>query len=174
MQMENFQMFKMDLEKAEEPEIKLPTSNGLQKKQENSRKTSTSASLTMLKRLTVWITANSGKFLEMRIPDHLTCFLCNLYTGQKTIVRTRHETMDWFKIGKRVCQRCIYILSPCLFNLHSEYIMKNARLDEAQARIKITRKSINSLALSFLYSPTHSLGILLARFGTSLFFQVRF
>ena len=66
----------------------------------------------------------------MGITDHLTCFLRNLYAGQEATVRTGHGTMDWFKIGKGVCQVCI--LSPCLFNLHAEYIMQNARLDEAQ------------------------------------------
>ena len=136
----NFQMFKLDLEKAEEPEIKLPTSS---KKQENSRKTYISALLTMPKPLTVWIATNSGKFLEMGIPDHLTWFPRNLYSGQEATVRTGHRTTDWFQIGKGVHQGCI--LSLCLFNLYAEYIMQNARLDEAQAGIKIARKSINNL-----------------------------
>ena len=93
----------MDLEKAEEPEIKLPTSIGSSKKQESSRKTSTSALLTMPKTLTVWITTNDGKILkEMGIPDHLTCLLRNLYAGQKATVRTGHGTTDWFQIGKGV------------------------------------------------------------------------
>ena len=91
-------MFKLDLEKAEEPEIKLPASVGSRKKQENSRKTCTSALLTMLKPLAVWIT-----------------------TGQEATVRTRRGTTDWFQIGKGVSQGCI--LSPCLFNLNAEYIM---------------------------------------------------
>ena len=98
----NFQMFKQDLEKAEEPEIKLPTSAGSWKKQESSKITCTSALLTMPKPLTVWITTNSGKFLEMGIPDHLTCLLRNLYAGQEATVRTGHGTADWFQIGKRV------------------------------------------------------------------------
>ena len=72
---------------------------------------------------------------EMGIPDHLTCLLRNLYAGQEATVRTAHGTTDWFQIGKGVHQVCI--LSPCLFNLHAEYIMRNARLDEAQAGIKI-------------------------------------
>ena len=80
---------------------------------------------------------------EMEIPDHLTCLLRNLYAGQEATVRTRHGTTDWFQIGKGVCQG--YILSPCLFNLYAEYIMQNARLDEAQARIKIARRNINNL-----------------------------
>ena len=85
-------------------------SSGLKEK-ENARKTSTHVSLTMLKPLTVWITTNCGKFLkEMRIPDHLTCFLRNLYAGQEATVRTRHGKTDWFQIGKGVRQNCI--LSP--------------------------------------------------------------
>ena len=115
-------MFKLDLEKAEEPEIKLPTPAGSLKKQETSRKVSTYALLTTPKPLTVWITTNCGKFLkEMGIPDHLTCLLRNLYAGQKATVRTRHGTMEWFQIEKGVHQGCI--LSPCLFNLYAEYIM---------------------------------------------------
>ena len=136
-------MYKLDLEKAEEPEIKLPTTIGSLKKQGNSRKTSTSDSLTRQKPLTVWITTNSGKFLETGIPDHLTCLLRNLYAGQEAIVRTRRGTTDWFQIRKGVYQGCI--LSPCLFNLYAEYIMWNARLDESQAGIKIFRRNINNL-----------------------------
>ena len=79
----------------------------------------------------------------MGIPDHLTCLLRNLYAGQEATVRIGHGTTDWFQIGKRVCQGCI--LSPCLFNLYAEYIMRNARLDEAQAGIKIARRNINNL-----------------------------
>ena len=101
-----FQMYKLDLEKAEESEIKLPTSIGSLKKQGNSRKTSTSASLTMLKPLTVWIT-KTGKFLEMGIPDHLTCLLRNLYAGQEATVRTGQRTTDCFQIGRGVLQGCI-------------------------------------------------------------------
>ena len=112
-------MFKLDLEKAEEPEIKLPTS----KLQESSRKTSTSALLTMSKPLTVWITANWKILKEVGIPDHLTCVLRNLYAGQEATVKTGCETTDWFQIGKGTCQGCI--LSPCLFNLYAEYIMRN-------------------------------------------------
>ena len=80
---------------------------------------------------------------EMGIPDHLTCLLRNLYAGQETTVRTGHGTTDWFQIGKGVCQGCI--LSPCLFNLHAEYIIQNARLDEAQTGIKIGKRYINNL-----------------------------
>ena len=80
---------------------------------------------------------------EMGIPDHLTCLLRNLYAGQEATVRTGHGTTDWFQIGKGVLQGCI--LSPYLFNLYAEYIMKNARLDEAQAGIKIAGRNINNL-----------------------------
>ena len=138
-------MFKLDLEKAEEPETKLPTSLGSSQKQASSRKTSTSALLPMAKPLTVWITKNCGKFLEMGIPDHLTCLLRNLYAGQAATVRTGHGKTDWFQIGKGVHQGCI--LSSCLFNLYAEYIMRNAGLDEAQAGIKIAGRNINNLSM---------------------------
>ena len=136
-------MFKLVLEKAEESEIKLPTSTGSWKKEESSGKTSISALLTMPKPLTVWITINWKTLKVMGIPDHLTCLLRNLYAGQEATVRTEHGTTDWFQIGKGVCQGCI--LSPCLFNLYAEYIMRNAGLDEAQAGIKIAGRNINSL-----------------------------
>ena len=80
---------------------------------------------------------------EMGIPDHLTCLLRNLYAGQEPTVRIGHGTIDWFQIGRGVCQGCIF--SPCLFNLYAEYIMRNARLDEAQAGIKIAGRNINNL-----------------------------
>ena len=136
-------MFKLVLEKAEEPEIKLPTSAGSWKKQESSRKTSISALLTMPKPLTVCITRNWKILKEMGIPDHLTCFLRNLYAGQEATVRTGHGTTDWFQIGKGVRQGCI--LLPCLFNFYAEYIMRNAGLEETQAGIKIARRNINNL-----------------------------
>ena len=79
----------------------------------------------------------------MRIPDHLTCLLRNLYAGQEATVRTGHGTTDWFQIRKGVCQSCI--LSPCFFNFYAEYIMQNAGLDEVQARIKIVKRNINNL-----------------------------
>ena len=139
----NFRMFKLDLEKAEETEFKMPTSAGSSKKQENSRKTSISALLTMPKPLTVWLTINWKIPKEMGIPDHLTCLLRHLYAGQEATVRTRHGTTDWFQIGKGVRQGCI--LSPSLFNFYAEYIMRNAGLDEAQAGIKIAGKNINNL-----------------------------
>ena len=138
----NFLMFKLVLEKAEEPETKLPTSAGSWKKQESSRKPSISALLTMPKPLTVWITINWKILKEMGIPDHLTCLLRNLYVGQEATVRTGHGTTDWFQMGKGVRQGCI--LSPCLFNFYAEYIMRNAGL-EAQAGIKIAGRIINNL-----------------------------
>ena len=104
--------------KGKEPEIKLPTSTASSKKQESSRKTSTSALLTMLEPLIVWITTNWKIFQEMGIPDHLTCLLRNLYAGQEARVRTGQGTKNWFQIGKGVRQGCI--LSPCLFNLYAE------------------------------------------------------
>ena len=139
----NFQLFKLVLEKAEEPEIKLPTSAGSLKRQESSRKTSISALLTIPKPLTVWITTDWKVLQNMGIPDHLTCLLRNLYAGQETTARTGHETIDWFQIRKGVCQGCI--LSLCLFNLYAEYIMRNAGLDEAQGGIKIAGRNIRNL-----------------------------
>ena len=126
----NFQMFKLDLEKAEELEIKLSTSVGSSKKQESSRKTS--ALLTMLKPLTVWITTNWKILQEMGIPEHLTCPLRNLHACQEETLELDTEPI-WFQIETGVGQG--YVLSPCLFNLYAEYIMRNAGLDEAQAGI---------------------------------------
>ena len=128
-------MFKLVLEKAEEPEIKLPTSVGSLRKQESSRKTSTSALLTTPKYLTVWITTHWKILKEMGIPDHLTCLLRNLYAGQEATLRTGHGTTDWFQIGKGVHQGCI--LAPCLFNLYAEYIMRNIGLEEAQLESRL-------------------------------------
>ena len=125
----------MVLEKAEEPEIKLPTSTGSSKKQESSRKTSISALLTMPKPLTLDHNKLWKILQEMGISKHLTCLLRNLYAGQEATVRTGHGTTDWFQIGKEICQGCI--LSPCLFNLYIEYIIQNAGLDDSQAGIKI-------------------------------------
>ena len=136
----NFQIFKLGLEKAEEPEIKLPTSVGSSKKQVSSRKTSISALLTMPKPLTVWITTNCGKFFRRwntRPPGLLSeKSVCR----SEATVRTGHEITDWFQIGKGVRQGCI--LSPCLFNFYAEYIMRNTGLDEAQAGIKIARRDM--------------------------------
>ena len=139
----NSLMFKLVLEKAEEPEIKLPTSAGSWKKQESSRKTSISALLTMPKAFDCVDHNKLWKILkEMGIPGRLTCLLRNLYAGQEAIVRTGHGTTDWFQRGKGVCQGCI--LLPCLLNLYAEYIMRNTELEEAHAGIKISRKNINN------------------------------
>ena len=137
----NFQVFKLDLENAEEPEIKLPTSAGSSKKRESSGKTS--ALLTMPKPLTVDHSKLWKILQEMEIPDHLTCLFRNLYAGQEATVRTGHGTTDWFQTGKGVHQDCV--LSPCLFSLYAEYLMRNAGLEEAQAGIKIARRNINNL-----------------------------
>ena len=138
----NFHISKLDLEKAEDQEIKLPTSIDHQKSKRVSEKHN-SALLTMPNPLTVWITTNWKILKEMGIPDHLTCLLRNLNAVQEATARTGRGTTDWFQIGKGVCQG--YILSPCLFNLYAEYIMRNAGLDEAQARIKIAGRNINNL-----------------------------
>ena len=136
-------MFKLVLEKAEKPEIKLPTSTGSWKKQESSRNIyfcfiDYAKAFDCVDHKELW------KILrEMGIPDHLNCLLRNLYAGQEATVRTAHGTTDWFQIGKGVRQDCI--LSPCLFNFYAEYIMENTGLEEAQAGIKITRRNISNL-----------------------------
>ena len=134
----NSLMFKLVLEKAEEPEIKLPTSAGSWKKQDNSRKTC----FCFVDYAKAFDCVNHSKLWkilkETGILDHLTCLLRNLYAGQEAKVRTRHGTTDWFQIGKGVCQCCI--LSPCLFNFYAEYIMRNTGLEETQAGIKIARR----------------------------------
>ena len=127
-------MFKLVLEKAEEPEVKLPTCAGSSKEQESSRKTSISASLTMPNSLTVDHNKLQKILQEMGLPDHLTCLLRNVYAGQEATVRTGLGT-DWFQIRKGVHQGCI--LSPCLFNLYAEYIMRNAGLEETQAESRL-------------------------------------
>ena len=137
----NLQKFKLDLEKAEEPEIKLPSSTGSLKKQEFQKNIycfiDHAKAFDCVDHNKLW------KILkEMGIPDHLTCLLRNLYAGQEATVRTGHGTTDWFQIGKGMCQGCI--LSPCLFNLYTEYIMRNAGLEKAQAGIKIARRNINN------------------------------
>ena len=136
-------MLKLDLEKAEEPEIKLPTSIGLLKKQESATKKIHFCFIDYAK-ASVCVDHNKlWKILkEMDIPDNLTCLLRNLYAGQEATIRTGHGTTDWFQIGKGVRQGCI--LSPCLFNLYAEYIIRNAGLDEAQAGIKIAGRNINN------------------------------
>ena len=140
----NFQMFKLILEKAEKPEIKLPTFAGSWKKQESSRKTIYFCFIDYAKAFDCVDHNKLWKILkEMGIPEHLTCLFTNLYAGQEATVRTGHGTTDWFQIGKGVHQGCI--LSPCLFNLYAEYIMRNAGLKEAQAGIKIAGRNINNL-----------------------------
>ena len=136
-------MFKLVLEKAEEPEIRLPTSAGSSKKQEFQKNIyfcfiDCAKAFDCVDHKKLW------KILkEMGTPDHLTCLLKNLYAGQEATVRTGHETTDSFQIRKGVCQGCI--LSPCLFNFYAEYIMRNAGLDETQADIKIAGRNINNL-----------------------------
>ena len=127
---------------AEESEIKLPTIIGSWRKQRNSRKnilfffTDYTKAFDCVDHNKLWKTVK-----VMGIPDHLTCLLRNLYAGQEATVRTGHGTRDWFKTRKGVCQTCI--LSPCLFNLYTKYIMQNSRLDESQAGIKISQRNIN-------------------------------
>ena len=137
-------MFNLDLEKAEEPEVKLPTSVGSSKKASKFQKNIYFCFVDYVKALDCVDHNKLWKILQdMGIPDHLTCLLRNLYTGQQATVRIRHGTTDWFQIGEGVCQDCV--LSPCLFSLYVEYIMQNAGLDEAQAGIKIARRNINNL-----------------------------
>ena len=138
----NFQIFELVLGKAEEPENKFPTSAGSWKRQESSRKTSISALLTMPNSLTVDHNQLWKIIQEMGIPDHLTCLLRNLYAGLEATIRTEHWTTDLFQIGNGVRQGCV--LSPCLFNLYAEYIMRNAGLEETQAGIKIVGRNIKA------------------------------
>ena len=136
-------MYKVDLEKAEEPEIKLPTSVGSEKKEEFQKSiyfcfTDYTKAFNCVDHNKLW------KILqEMGIPYQLTCLLKNLYAGQEATVRTGHGKPDWFQIGKGVHQGCI--LSPCSFNLYAEYIIRNAGLKETQAGIKIAGRNINDL-----------------------------
>ena len=137
-----FQMFKLDLEKAEESEIKLPTSVESLQKQESSRKNTYFCFIDYTKAFDCVDHNKLWKILkEMGIPDQLTCLLRNLYADQEATVRIGHGTTDWFQIEKGVHQGCI--LSSCLLNLYTEYIIRNAGLDEAQAGIKIARRNIN-------------------------------
>ena len=139
----NFQMFKLDLEKAEKPEIKLPTSAGSLKTLEFQKNIcfcfiDYTKAFDCVDHNKLWKTLQ-----EMGIPGHLICLLRNLYAGHGATVRTGHGAPDWFQIRKGVRQG--YISSPCLFNLYAEYIMWNARLDEAHAGIKIARRKISNL-----------------------------
>ena len=139
----NFQTFKLDLKKSEEPEIKLPTSAGSSKKQESSRENIYFCFIDYAKAFDCVNHNKLWKILkEMGIPDHLTCLLRNLYAGQQATVRTGHGKTDWFQTGKGVCQG--RILSPYLFNLYAEYIMRNAGLEETQAGIKSAERNINN------------------------------
>ena len=139
----NFQMFKLGLKKAEEPEIKLSTVAGSSKKQESFRKNIYFCFIDYAKAFDCVDHNKPWRILkEMGIPDHLMCLLRNLYAGQEAAVRTEHGT-TWFQIGKGVCQGCI--LSPWLFHLYAEYIMRNDGLEEAQDGIKIAGRSINNL-----------------------------
>ena len=134
-------MFKLVLEKAEEQGIKLPILLDHTERKNIQKKKSTSALLTVLKAFDCVDHNKLENSLEI-IPDHLPCILRNIYAGQEATVRTRHGTMDWFHIGKGISQ--VYILSPCLFNLYAEYIMRNAGLDGAQAGIKIAGRNIST------------------------------
>ena len=138
----NFQMFKLILEKTEEPRVKLPTSPGSLKEQE-FQKNIYFCFLDYAKAFDCVDHNKLWKILkEMGISDHLTCLLRNLYAGQEATVRTGHGTTDWFQIGKGVRQGCILLL--CLFNFYAEYIMRNAGWEEAQAGIKIAGRNINN------------------------------
>src|SRR5574337_927176 len=134
-------MFKLVLEKAEEPEIKLPTSAGSWKKQEFQK----NIYFCFMDYAKVFDCVDHNQLWkilqEMGIPDHLTCLLRNLYAGQEATIRTVHRTTDCFQIGKGVRQG--YILSPCSFNLYAEYIMRNAGLEETQTGIMIAWRNIN-------------------------------
>ena len=137
-------MFKLDLEKAEEPEVKLPLSVGSIEKAMEFQKNIYFCFIDYAKAFDYVDHNKLWKILQdMGIPDHLTCLLRNLYAGQEATVRTGYGTTDCFQIGKRVRQGCL--LSPCLFNFYARYIMQNARLDEVQAGIKITGRNINTL-----------------------------
>ena len=130
-------MYKLDFKKAGEPEIKLPTFSWIIEKAREFQKNIYFCFISYAKAFDYVDDNKLCKILkEMGILDHLTCLLRNLYAGQEAAVRTRHGTMDWFKIGKGVHQG--YILSPCSSNLYAEYIMQNTRLDESQAGIRIS------------------------------------
>ena len=132
-------MFKLVLEKAEEPEIKLPTSTGSWKKPLAFSKFQKNISFCFIDYAKAFECVDHNKLWkilkEMGIPDHLTCLLRNLYAGQEATVRTGYGTTDWFQIGKGVRQGCI--LSPCLFNLYAEYIMRNTGLEETQVESRL-------------------------------------
>ena len=140
---ENFLVYKLDLEKAEEAEIKLPTYSGPEKKQGNSKNiyfcfSDYTTAFDSMDYNQLW-----NILKEMGISDHLTCLLRIQYAGQEATLRTAHGTIDWFQIEKGVCKGCI--LSPCLFDFYAEYIMRNAGLDEAHTGIKIAGRNIKNL-----------------------------
>ena len=136
-------MFKLVLEKAEEPD-QIANTHWIIKKARKFQKNIYFCFINYAKAFDCVDHKKLWKILkEMGVPDHLTCLLRNLYAGQKPTVRTTHGIMDWFQVGKQVHQGCI--LSPCLYNLYAEYIMRNAGLDEAQAGIKIAGRNINNL-----------------------------
>ena len=140
----NFQMFKLNLEKAEEPRDQIANIHWIIEKARELQKNIYFCFIDYAKGFDCLDHKKLCKILkEMGIPEHLTCLLRNLYAGQEATVRTGLGTKDWFQNGKGVRQG--YILSPCLFNLYAEYIMQNTRLDEAQAGIKIARRNINDL-----------------------------
>ena len=137
-------MFKLDLEKTEEPEVTLATFHWSTEKAREFQKNNSLSFIDYTKPFDCVNHSKLWKILkEMGIPDHLTHFLRNLYADQEATVRTRHGTTDCFNIGKGVCQSCI--LSPCLINLYAEYVMQNARLEEAQAGIKTAKRNIKNL-----------------------------
>ena len=143
---ENFQMFKLDLEKGEEPETKLPEIKLTCWIMEKAREFQKNIYFCFIDYAKASDCVHDNKLWkilkEIGIPDYFTYLLRNLHAGPET-VRTGHGTMDWFKTRKGVCQGCI--LSPSLFNLYAEYIMQNARLDEAQVGIKTEGRNINNL-----------------------------
>ena len=132
---ENFQMFRLDFRTGRRTRHQIDILHWMD--------IPTSALLTMQKPLTVWITTNCRKLMEIGIPDHLTCLLRNLYAGQQATVRTEPGAAYWLQIRKGV--RKGYVLSPCLFKLYAEYIMWNAQLDKSQAGIKFAGRNINNL-----------------------------
>ena len=147
----NFQMFKLDLEKARRTRDQIADIHWIIKKAREFQKNIYSCFIDYAKAFDCVDHNKLWKILKkMRIPDHLTCLLRNWYAGQEATVRTGHGTTDWFQIGKGVHQGCI--LSPCLY-IYAEYIMRNAGLEETQARIKIARRNINSLRYMQMTPP---------------------
>ena len=137
-------MFKLDLEKTEEPRDQIANIHWIVEKAREFQENIYFCFIDYAKAFDCEDHNKLWKILQhMGIPDHLTCLLINLYAGREATVRTGHGTTHWFQIGKEVQQGCI--LSPCLFNLYAEYIMRNARLDEAHAGVKIAERNFNNL-----------------------------